>query len=140
MSTKLIKVTAYQKTDRFFLLEDESLVQDKITEWNNELPIKDVQTKELGDCNFLPDEPYIGIEWSAYYHGGEWDDNHRYSETAYVPKQLCEKLGNRTAFTVFTGINPVHIISEDIGELFNSEGDEYKENSEYTGEIDAEVK
>jgi hypothetical protein len=139
MSVKLIKVTAYQKTDRFFLLEDESLVQNKINEWNNELPIKDAQAKELGEYEFLPDEPHIGIEWSANYHGGEWNDD-RHSEIDYVPKQLCEKLGNQTAFAVFTGINPVHIISEDIGELFNSEGDEYKESSEYTGEIDAEVK
>lgn len=122
---KLVKVNASQRTERLFLIEEDNEIQSKIEQWNEQTPITEIQIQNLAEFDFSPGEPHILIEWSPRYQGqGEdWDEN-RESEFAYIPERLCKSIGRTDAFALYTGIDPVHIISEGFDELFDSEGNE----------------
>jgi hypothetical protein len=68
--------------------------------------------------------PHIRFEYDLDYAGGNYS---KVGDFAYVPAELCLRLGDEEAFEQHTGIDRIHIASYCPDELYDEDGNEWEE-------------
>ena len=74
-----------------------------------------VELKRAYDAGEIRDESHIMVEYDLSFYGGDYSKVGRF---AYVPSYWVFMLEVEAAFNIATGIDPVHIVSYNLDEIY----------------------
>lgn len=63
---------------------------------------------------------YVQVEWDPFHYGGDYD---AVGDFAYLPASEVTDENIKEVFERVTGRNPIHIVSYDLDELYDENGD-----------------
>jgi hypothetical protein len=119
---KLINAKKYQEA---FSLWEQYMEQN---EWRESMSIRQVgvldgETPQVDLARYENCRQYFRVEYDLNYTGGDYD---KVGKFTHLPTDELENLTVQELFKRETGVNPIHIVSYNVDELYDVDGEPWE--------------